>query len=187
MKASKTKKINIVDLIFLIGIAAIIILVVLFKFFGGSLSVDELTKETPVSVKYAIEVQNREAEMLDYMKVGQIMYEHGSMNPIGKVTAIKKRPATTVVEDHTNKTMVTKELTDKICVDIEVESKGKIEDDMVQIEGVNVLVGKGLDCVVGDAVMSGVIVDLEYKESKTTKTEDKATDNDDKETTKEEE
>jgi len=177
MKTSKTKKINIVDLIFLIAIVAIILFVVVFKFMDKDI-VKELIKEVPVSVKYTIEVQNREPQILDYMKEGQVMYEHGSMNPIGKVTAIKERPATTVVEDHGNKTILLKEVSDKICLDIDVESKGKIEDDMVQIEGVNFLIGKSIDCVVGDAVMSGIIVGLDYEENKTSKTSKTSTDKD---------
>ena len=169
MKDNKTKGINTVDAVFIIGIAVVVLAVAVLSLWGkiGGNSGDTM----PVAIKYVLEVQNREPQVLDYMKVGQTVYDNGSQSPIGEVTAIKKRTATTLVEDHEKKTLVEKEIANKVTFEVEIEANGVLTEDCVEIEDINILIGKGLDCVIGDAIVSGYIIGLDYENAEETEEE----------------
>lgn len=166
MNENKTKRMNLTDMVFLIGIIAVVVLVVLLSLWG---KIGNKGDVSPVVVKYVVEVQNVEPQVLDYMSEGQVVYDNGSMNPIGAVTAIKKRPATIQIEDHKRKSIVEKEIPNKATFDIEIAANGELSEDGVKIEDINILIGKALDCVVGDALVSGVIIGLEYEDTEVDK------------------
>ena len=163
MKENKTKKINIVDAVFLIGIVAVVLGVAVLSLWG-KIGGDS-SETTPVAVKYVLEVQNKEPQALDYMEEGQTVYDNGSMSPIGVVTAIKKRPSTTLVEDHSKKTLVEKEIANKVTFDVEIAANGELSEDCIKIEDINILIGKGMDCIIGDAIVSGYIIGLDYEDA----------------------
>lgn len=165
MNENKTKRMNVTDMVLLVGIAAAVVIVVLLSLWGkiGGRNGDV----TPITVKYVFEVQNREPQVLDYIGEGDIVYDNGSMNPIGKVTAIKRKPATVLVEDHKNKCLVEKEVSNKVTFDVEISANGELSEEGVSIEDINILIGKGMDCVIGDTIVSGYIIGLEYEDIKT--------------------
>ena len=162
MKENKTKRINIVDAVLIVGIAVVVLAVAVLSLWG---KIGGNNDVTPVAVKYVLEVQNREPQVLDYIEEGQTVYDNGSQSPIGEVTAIKRRPSTTLVEDHKKKSLVEKEIANKVTFDVEIAANGELSEDSVNIEDINILIGKGMDCVIGDAIVSGTIIGLEYEDA----------------------
>ncbi len=162
MNENKTKKMNITDMVLLIGIAIIVSVVVLLSLRGHIASRSDVD---PVAVKYIVEVKDAEPHVLDYMKEGQTVYDNGSMNSIGEVVSIKRKTATVLVEDHKKRTIVEKEVNNKVAFDIEIAANGAMSDGGVKVEDVNILIGKGIDCVIGNALVGGTIISLDYEKT----------------------
>lgn len=157
------KKMNLIDLMLLAGVG---LLIVLFVVFGMADKIGFLGKndgEIPIAVKYTLEIQNKEPQMTDYIDEGQQVFDYEKMTPIGEVVSVRKKPATVLVEDHNKKTLVLRELSDKVNYHIDISANGSLSDNAVSISGVNMLVGKSMECVVGDAIVSGVVISVEHE------------------------
>ena len=164
MNENKTKKMNITDMVLLLIIAVIVLFVVFLSLKG---KISNRNGADPISVKYVVEVKDTEPQVLDYMEEGQTVYDNGSMSPIGSVTSINRKATTVMVEDHKKKTIVEKEVSNKATFDIEISANGELSDGGVKVDDINILIGKGIDCVIGNAIVSGTIISLDYEDTET--------------------
>lgn len=163
MKTNK-KRMNIIDLLFLlVGILVVLAIVAnsilgIFEFGGKK------EEKIPAEIKFTFEVQNVDPQILDYFEEGDTLYDYGSMNEIGIIKSIDKQPAKTVVENHEGKTLEIKEISNKLNLYLEVEANGELVEENPEIKGVKILIGKLMDCLAGDSILSGVIVSLDHEE-----------------------
>ncbi len=159
MNTNKEGKINIIDLLFVILLLMVVVFAV-FKFASpNSSKVANATK-----VVYTLEVNNTFPELTGYIKEGDKVFDEESMKEIGVVTEIRKRNATILAENATNGTLDMVEIQDRICVEIEVSADGTVLSGNASVNSVNLLIGKSMECIVGDAYINTVIVDVGYED-----------------------
>lgn len=163
MKANNTgrKKINILDLVFLIVLAAVVVFAAI-----SMLGVTDKQKDgVQANVKFSIETTKNDLTFLNYVEEGQIIYDGSTKNELGKIVAIHEKPAREIAENYESKTIDYVEIPDKVDVILEVEGQAKMEYPNIIIDTVSIKVGKRLDCVVGDAAVNGTVISLDYDKS----------------------
>ena len=150
------KRINIIDLLAIILLLAVIVFGVL-KFSG----VDKIVKsDVATKVSYVVEVKEQNAEVLDYMKIGDMVYEDKSLKKLGVLTDVKQAPFTIQTEDKISRKISEREVPGKINLNIEIEADGVLNAGNISVYSINILIGKTIDLNIGDAYVKGVIVDV---------------------------
>lgn len=156
MKNGK-RRINIIDILFIIILIAVIV-------FGVTKITDvkqAVQSTSATKVVYTVEVQNQDPEILQYLSVDDRVFENESMKQMGTVVNITDAPYKLITENQNDKTLTTQEVPDKITVNIEIAAEGVVAaDNVVSVDGVNVLVGKTIDLNIGKSYVQGVIVDV---------------------------
>ena len=156
MENSK-RKINIIDILFIIILIAVVV-------FGVTKLTDvkQISQSnTATKVVYTVEVQNQDPEILQYLNVEDKVFENESLKQMGTVVGISDAPHELVTENKNNHTFITQEVPNKITVNIEIVADGVVAgDNVMSVDGVNVLVGKTIDLNVGKSYVQGVIVDV---------------------------
>ena len=151
------KKINIIDLIFIV----ILIAVIFFAVFKLS-SLKNMTDDSTITkVSYVVEVKNQSADILKYMDVDDKVFEDESLKEMGIVTDITYGPYKLNTEDSVNKRITKQEMPDKITVDVEIEAEAVKVGNSVSVDSVNILVGKTISLNIGDSFVEGVIIAVE--------------------------
>ena len=156
MENSK-RKINIIDILFIIILIAVVV-------FGVTKLTDvkQISQSnTATKVVYTVEVQNQDPEILQYLNVEDKVFENESLKQMGTVVGLSDAPHKLVTENKNNHTFITQEVPNKITVNIEIVADGVVAgDNVISVDGVNVLVGKTIDLNVGKSYVQGVIVDV---------------------------
>jgi hypothetical protein len=164
MNTSKERKINIVDLLFVIFILAVLVFGALkFASFGSS------QPASATKVVYTLEVRNTFPELTGYVKEGDKVFDDESMKEIGVVTEITKKNATILAENTDDGTMTLAEIKDRFNVEIKVTADGTVSSGNASVNSVNLLIGKSMECIVGDAYVNAVITDVGYEDVTETK------------------
>ena len=164
MNTSKERKINIIDLLFVICIfAALVFGVLKFVSFGSSQS------ESATKVVYTLEVRNTFHELTGYVKEGDKVFDDESMKEIGVVTEITEKNATILAENTDDGTLAVAEIKDRVDVAIRVTADGTVSSGNASVNSVNLLIGKSMECIVGDAYVNAVITDVGYEDATETK------------------
>ena len=164
MSTNKERKINIIDLIF-VAVLVVVILFAVFKFANpGTGKVTNATKVT-----YTLEIANAFPELTSYIEEGDKVFDDESMKEIGEVSEIRKKNATILAQNSDKGTLEVAQINDKINVEIEVTADGAVTSGNVSVNSVNLLIGKTVECIVGDAYVNAVIVDVVYEDAVETK------------------
>ncbi|MFR8975236.1 MAG: DUF4330 domain-containing protein [Eubacteriales bacterium] len=160
MKANKTsrKGINIIDLVFFVVLAAVIVFAVVS--ITGIL--DNKQKGVQDNVMFSIETTKNDPEFLNYVEEGKTIYDGATKKELGKIVAIHEKPAREIAENHESKTIEYVEIPNKVDVILEVEGKATMEYPNIIIDTVSIKVGKRIDCIVGDAAVNGTVISLDY-------------------------
>ncbi len=160
MSTNKKRKINIIDLIFVVVLLAVVLLAV-FKF----ATPDSSKTANATKVVYTLEVKNAFPELTGYIKEGDKVFDDESMKEIGTVTEIREKNATMLAENKTDGTLAIAEIQDRVDVEIKVTADGSVSSGNASVNSVNLLIGKSMECIVGDAYINTVIVDVGYEDS----------------------
>ena len=150
------KRINIIDLIALL----VLILVIVFGVYKMA-DIKSIVK-SPVKSKivYTVEVANEEAELLDYIKPGDLVFEDDSLKSLGTVLDVTQRPYRVTTEDKVNKRVLMEEIPGKISADIKIEADADKINGSLSVDSINILVGKTIDLNAGNGFVKGVIIDV---------------------------
>lgn len=159
MNTNKERKINIIDLLFGILLVAIVLFAV-FKF----ASPDASKSSSATKVVYTLEVNNTFPELTGYIKEGDKVFDDESMKEIGVVTEVRKKNATILAENTKKGTLDMVEIEDRVSVEIKVEADGTVSSGNASVNSVNLLIGKSMECIVGDAYINAVIIDVGYED-----------------------
>ncbi len=155
MKNTK-KKINIIDLIFIILIVGLVVFLI-----SNASDIKNITNSpTATKVAYVVEIQNETPEILKYIEVEDKVYEDESLKALGTVTDITWRQYKIIAEDKENKKVIESEMPGKISVDVEIMADAEKTNGNLSVDSINILVGKMIDLNIGDAYAKGVIVDV---------------------------
>lgn len=160
MSTSKERKINIIDLLFVVVLLGVILFAVL-KFAAPNSS--KPTSATKIS--YSLEVNNTFPEVMNYIKEGDKVFDDESMKEIGVVAEISEKNATVLAENLNDGTLRNTEIEDRINLRIKVEADGEISSGNASVNSVNLLIGKSMECIVGDAYINAVVVDVQFDDS----------------------
>ncbi len=164
MNTSKERKINIVDLLFVIFILAALVFGALkFASFGSS------KPASATKVVYTLEVRNTFQKLSAYVKEGDKVFDDESMKEIGVVTEITEKNATILAENIDDGTLAVAEIKDRVDVAIKVTADGTVSSGNASVNSVNLLIGKSMECIVGDAYVNAVITDVGYEDATETK------------------
>ena len=159
MSANKGKKINIIDGLFIVLVAvAIIFAMVKFSTPG------EKNANTS-KITYTLEVKNAFPSLVSYVNEGDIVVDDDSMKEIGTVVDVRKEAATMTVQNDEKNTLEIKEIDDRVDVEIDVEAAGNAQTGNATVNSVNLLIGKNIQCIVGDAYVDAVIVGIDYEDA----------------------
>lgn len=151
------KRINIIDLLTIIILLAVIV----FAVFKVS-DVSQIAKsEVVTKVSYVVEVKEQDAKVLDYMQVGDMVYEDESLKKLGVLTDVKQTPFTIQTEDKISRKISEREVPGKINLNVEIEADGVLKGGNISVDSINILVGKTIDLNIGDAYIKGVIIGVE--------------------------
>lgn len=150
------KRINIIDLIALI----VLVLVIAFGIYKVT-DIKSIVK-SPVKAKivYTVEVANADAEILDYVKQGDLVFEDDSLKSLGTVLDVTHRPYRVQTEDKVNKKILMEEIPGKIAADIKIEADADKTNGNLSVDSINILVGKTIDLNAGNCFVKGVIIDV---------------------------
>ena len=155
MKNNK-KRINIIDLIFVIILIAVIVL--------GVSKLTDIKNMSGSSVKakviYTVEVANEEPDIMNYINTGDKVFEDESLKRLGTVSDVIQRPYLLTTEDTENKKVLIQEVPNKIAVDIKIEADADKMIGNISVDSVNLLVGKTIDLNVGNSFVKGVIIEV---------------------------
>ena len=116
-------------------------------------------------VSYSLEVNNTFPEVMNYIKEGDKVFDDESMKEIGVVAEISEKNATVLAENLNDGTLRNTEIDDRINLRIKVEADGEISSGNASVNSVNLLIGKTMECIVGDAYINAVIVDVQFEDS----------------------
>lgn len=148
------KRINIVDLIFLV----LLVLVVAFGAYKLS-DVNSVTESNaPVKATYIVEVPEETPEILNHLKVGDKVYEDDSLKSMGVLSEITQKPYKIHTENKETNTVNYTEYPGKILVELKITADAVKSDGAMNVDGVNILVGKTIDLNVGNTYVKGVII-----------------------------
>ena len=156
MENSK-KRINIIDLIFIVLLIAVVLLGVYKLSDIGNLITE---KAVMAKVSYVVEVQNENPDILNYIDVDDKVFEDESLKRMGTVTDVTQKPYKLITEDGENKRVTEQEMPNKVTVEITVLADAEKKNGNLSVDSVNLLVGKTIDLNVGDSFVKGVIVDV---------------------------
>lgn len=160
MNTSKERKINIVDLLFAVFLLAVLVFGALkFASLGSS------QPESATKVVYTLEVKNTFPELTGYVKEGDKVFDDESMKEIGAVTEITEKNATILAENTEDGTLAVAEIEDRVDVEIKVTADGTVSSGNASVNSVNLLIGKSMECIVGDAYVNAVITDVGYEDA----------------------
>ena len=150
------KRINIIDLIALI----VLVLVIAFGIYKVT-DIKSIVK-SPVKAKivYTVEVANADAEILDYVKQGDLVFEDDSLKSLGTVLDVTQRPYRVATEDKVSKKILMEEIPGKIAADIKIEADADKTNGNLSVDSINILVGKTIDLNAGNCFVKGVIIDV---------------------------
>ncbi len=151
------KRINIIDLICIV----ILIAVVFFGIFKLSDIKNMADDSTVTKVSYVVEVKNQSADILNYIKVDDKVFEDESLKEMGVVTDISYHTYKLHTEDSLNKRILEKEVPNKISIDIKIEADAQKTGNSMSVDSVNILVGKTISLNVGNSYVEGVITAVE--------------------------
>lgn len=171
MKANNTGKkgINILDLLFIVVLAAVVI----FAVVSITGVFENRQKGVTDNVRFTIETTNNDPEFLNYVEEGKVIYDGATKKELGKIVAIHEKPARQIAENHQAKTIEYVEIPNKIDVTMEVEGQATMEYPNIIIDTVSLKVGKRIDCIVGDAAVNGTVISLDYDKALLQKEENK--------------
>ncbi len=160
MSTNKERKINIIDLLFVIVLLGIILFAVV-KFATPNSS----KPKSATKISYALEVNNAFPEVMSYIREGDKVFDDESMKEIGVVCEISEKNATVLAENLDDGTLNNAEVEDRINLWIKVIADGEVSSGNASVNSVNLLIGKTMECIVGDAYIDAVIVNVEYEDS----------------------
>lgn len=150
------KRMNIIDLI------ALIVLVVIIAF--GVYKATDIKNITSGSAKakivYTVEVPNEEEKILNYIKPEDKVFEDESLKQLGTVLDVTQRPYKVTTENTSDKKVLMQEISGKIALDIKIEADADKVNGNLSVDSINILVGKTIDLNIGNAYVSGVIIDV---------------------------
>ncbi len=157
----KNKKPNIIDVLCVI----ILIFIVAFGVFKISKKVQQSNQDSVANIKYVVEIENQDTEILNYIKEGDLVFESTSSASMGTVLNITEKPYKIYTENKNDKIFVMSEIPDKITLSVEISAVGNIKDNGIAIDDIGLLVGKTLDMNIGNSFVKSVIVDVEAVEN----------------------
>lgn len=165
METNKTvrKRVNILDLIVLIVLVAVVVFAA--AAISGILSGENKQKGVLDNVTFSLETTQKDPEFLNYVEEGKIIYDSTTKKELGRIVAIHEKPARVIAENHESKTIDYVEIPNKVDVILEVEGEAVMEYPNIIVDMVSIKVGKQIDCIVGDAVVNGTIISLDYDPS----------------------
>lgn len=155
MKNTK-KRINIIDLIFIVLIVGVVVFLV-----SKAADIKNMVNTSAVTkVSYVVEIPNQSTEILKYIEVDDKVYEDESLKFLGTVLDVTSRPYKLNTEDTLNKKIVESEMPGKIAVDVTILADADKTNGNISVDSVNLLVGKMIDLNIGNAYAKGVIIDV---------------------------
>lgn len=155
MENSK-RRINIIDLLFIV----ILIAVVAFCVYKLSDIKSMVGSTVTAKVVYTVEVQNENPEIMEYINVDDKVFEDESLKVLGTVLDVTEKPYKIDTEDLENKQILLQEMPDKIALDIKIEADADKIGENISVDSINILVGKTVDLNIGNSYVKGVIVDI---------------------------
>lgn len=154
------KRINIIDVLFLIVLIAIIIFVV-----AGLTGVRKNDAEIQNKVELTLEIKESDLEFLGSVKEGQTVYDAITKEQVGSIVSVSYKPSRKLSENHKEKKLQYAEIENKIDLNIEIEAMATIEQSDIMVSENAVKIGKSMSYYTGEAVLSGTIIGIEYDET----------------------
>ncbi len=160
MKSEGRKRINIIDVLFLIVLIAVIILGVM-----GLSGVTKENAEIQNKVELTLEIQEKDLEFLGSVKEGQTVYDAITKEQVGTVASVSYKPSRELVENHVEKKLQYAEIQNKIDLNVEIEATATMKQADIMVSENAVKIGKSMSYYTGEAVLSGTIIGIEYDEA----------------------
>ncbi len=152
------KRINIIDSVFVIFLAIIVI----FAIVGVSGKLSKKQEANSDKVRYSIEFLNVEDEFLDYVEEGDIAYEGKTKGEIGKIVSVYESPARQLVQNDIKQVIEYVNVPDKKNVTVEIEADATKENGDIFTNSFEIKIGKTMGYIVGDAASNGTIISIEF-------------------------
>lgn len=150
------RKINIIDLIFIVILVAVVVV--------GALKIsdikDAVDSTTVAKVEYVVEVPNQDPEIMNYISTTDKVFEDESLKRLGEVVDVSYRPYKIYTEDKVGKKHLLEEVPNKITVDIKIAADADKANGSLSVDSINLLVGKTISLNVGNTFVEGVIIEV---------------------------
>ena len=153
------RKINLIDL------AVVLVLIGVVLFGASYLLGDNDKQQVKDTVRFSFESSGVDAEVISYVKEGQLVIDGKTKSKLGTVVAVHEAPARIIVEDHNHETIEIREFPNKLDVTLEIEGNASISHPDILLDTFALKVGKHVDCIVGETKVSGYIVDIDHEDS----------------------
>ena len=162
------KKLNLIDLIVVIAIIAVVFSLGYYVLFGGAGNRAVVNS----TVRYTFEAKEMEEDVLSYIHEGQTICDATTKQKLGTIVSIHEKPSVALAENHEKRSIQLVEYPGKIDLVLEVEAKAKMEYPNIVVDDTSLKIGKKLHCIIGDAAMSGTVIELDYDTSLLTNKEE---------------
>ena len=154
------KRINIIDILFVILIAAVVVFAV-----AGLSGVTKGDAEVKNKMELTLEIRYADPEFLENIEEGQVVSAAITKEEVGSILSVSHKPSRELVENHEEKKLEYTELTDKIDLNVEIEAMATMEQTDIMVSENAVKIGKSMSYYTGEAVLSGTIIGIEYDET----------------------
>ena len=154
------KRINIIDVLFLIVIVAVVIVAA-----AGLTGVTKKDAEIQNKVELTLEIKNADPEFLDNIEEGQIVYDAITKEEVGNIASVSHKPSRELVENYNSKKLEYADIPDKIDLNVEIEAVATMKQADIMVSENAVKIGKSMSYYTGEAVLSGTIIGIEYDET----------------------
>lgn len=157
---NKKRKVNFIDIIFLIILAAVCIFAVV-----GLNGASEKSAPVQNKVVLTLELKEVQPEILANIEQGQVVYDAVSKEQVGTIFSINHKPHQILVENHTDKKLEYKDASNKVDVNVEIDALATVTGSDIMVSQSAVKIGKSISYFTQNTMMSGTIIGIELDET----------------------
>jgi len=155
-KPNKKLKFNFADIIITLIIVSLLFL--LFKLFTGDLSLDLIGKS---EVKYTIKIENLDEDIAQLILQDQTLYDNQTGNPIGTIESFSVTDAVYTEYDSDAGYYKNYSYPDLKNVSITVVGQCKEKNNIISVNGIEIIQGKPLSFRTVSIYADGVVTDVQ--------------------------